>query len=122
MIADNEERRYSQDPIKRARRAEFLRRYWGMREGSLARPGTPEGHFDPQVKTLAHVAEAPCESVSALKRLLKLDDLIPLLQELVSPGWLRQAVAYWLAFGPAEDQEHGGVWGVRPVGGGGAGA
>ncbi len=29
LIADNEERRSCQDPIKKAKRAEFLKRYWG---------------------------------------------------------------------------------------------
>lgn len=98
LVADNEERRVCRDPMKKARRAEFLARYWGVRQGSLAKPGTPEGHFVPQVKTLADVAEAVGESEKGLKRLLKLNDLIPELQALVSTGRLGTTAAEQLAY------------------------
>ncbi len=106
LIADNEERRQGDgdNPMKKARRAEFLKQYWGVREGRLAKPGTPEGHFGLQVKTLADVAEAVGESETTLKRLLKLNDLIPELQQLVSQAKLSQTAAYSLAFLPPEEQ------------------
>jgi ParB family chromosome partitioning protein len=107
LIADNEERRqFDDNPIRKAKRAEFLKRYWGVREGRLAKPGTPEGHFVPQVKTLADVAEAIGETEKSTKRLLKLNDLIPSLQDLVSRSKLSQAAAYSLAFLPPEEQEN----------------
>lgn len=104
LVADNEERRVCRDPIRKARRAEFLARYWGVRQGSLAKPGTPEGKFSPQVKTLADVAEAVGETQENLKKLLKLNNLIPPLQDLVSEGRLSQTAAYSLAFLPPEEQ------------------
>lgn len=98
LIADNDERRNCGDAIKKAKRAQFFARYWGVRQGSLAKPGTPEGKFSPQVKTLADVAKAVGESEANLKKILKLNDLVPELQELVSSGKLGQTAAYELAF------------------------
>ena len=101
LIADNEERRYCDDPIKKAKRAEFLKRYWGVREGR------PEklGKNYPVSKTLDDVARAVNENRENLKKLLKLNDLIPALQDLVSQGRLSQTAAYSLAFLPPEEQE-----------------
>ncbi|ACX51892.1 ParB domain protein nuclease [Ammonifex degensii KC4] len=108
LIADNDERRLCRDPIKKAKRAEFLKRYWGVREGSA----NPKGTVVPRQvqnaphegKTLVDVAEAIGESVDTTKRLLKLNDLIPELQRLVSQGKLSQTAAYSLAFLPPEEQ------------------
>uniref|UniRef100_UPI0006854AFD ParB/RepB/Spo0J family partition protein n=1 Tax=Desulfovirgula thermocuniculi TaxID=348842 RepID=UPI0006854AFD len=122
LIADNDERRDTDDPIRKARRAEFLRRYWGVREGSANPKGTvvyregqnvPHGatayredQNDPhERKTLADVARAIKEDLRTTKRLLKLNDLIPALQDLVSQGRLSQTAAYSLAFLPPEEQE-----------------
>ncbi|MEW6447178.1 MAG: hypothetical protein AB1426_03690 [Bacillota bacterium] len=69
-----------------------LKRYWGVREGSANPKGTVvprEGRNVPhERKTLADVAEALGETEKNLKRLLKLNDLIPELQQLVSRGKL----------------------------------
>ncbi len=102
LVADNEERRECVDPVKKARRAEFLRRYWGVREG----PGRPKksGKNYPISKTLDDVANAVGEERENLKKLLKLNDLVPPLQDLVSGGKLGQTAAYSLAFLPAEEQ------------------
>jgi len=109
LIADNEERRYCQDPVKKAKRAEFLRRYWGVREGKANPKGTVIRRQDQNDldggRTLADVAEALGETEITLKRLLKLNDLIPPLQDLVSRGELPQTAAYSLAFLPPEQQE-----------------
>lgn len=109
LVADNEERRTCEDPIKKAKRAEFLKRYWGLREGSANPKGTSvcrEAQSEPDDrKTLADVAEAIGEDLATTKRLLKLNDLIPPLQELVSRGKLGRIAAYSLAFLPEEEQE-----------------
>lgn len=110
LIADNEERRYCRDPIKKAKRAEFLKRYWRLREGSANPKGTVVSrevqNAPDERKTLADVAEALGESVDSVKRLLKLNDLIPELQALVSQGRLFRTAAYSLAFLPPGEQRH----------------
>jgi len=100
MIADNEERRWCQDPVKKAKRAEFLRRYWGVRQGGDRRSKEKNS----PLKTLDDVAKEVGEDVANLKKLLKLNDLIPPLQDLVSRGKLAQTAAYSLAFLPPEEQ------------------
>ena len=55
---------------------------------------------------MADVAEAIGETEKNVKRLLKLNDLIPPLQDLVSSGRLAQTAAYSLAFLPPEEQQH----------------
>lgn len=101
LIADNEERRVCQDPIKKARRAEFLKRYWGVRQGGDRKS---EGKNYP-LKTLDDVAGAVGETRENLKKLLKLNDLIPEFQQLVSQGKLGTTAAYSLAVLPLEEQE-----------------
>ncbi|WP_172613639.1 MULTISPECIES: ParB/RepB/Spo0J family partition protein [unclassified Neomoorella] len=100
LVADNEERRICNDPIKKAKRAEFLKRYWGIREGR------PEklGKNYPVFKTLDDVANAIGENRENLKKLLKLNDLIPEFQQFVSQGKLSQIAAYSLAFLPPGEQ------------------
>lgn len=110
LVADNDERRTCNDPIKKAKRAEFLKRYWNVREGSANPKGTAvlrqdQNGLDGDKKTLIDVAKAIGESETNIKRLLKLNDLIPPLQELVSAGKLGQTAAYSLAFLPPEEQE-----------------
>jgi ParB family chromosome partitioning protein len=108
LIADNVERRVCNDPIKKAKRAEFLKRYWGVREGSANPKGTVifrEGQNVPdERKTLADVADAIGETEKNVKRLLKLNDLIPEFQALVSQAKLSQTAAYSLAFLSPEEQ------------------
>ena len=99
MIADNEERRYCQDPVKKAKRAEFLKRYWGVRQGKKR-----QNVVESSGKTIGDIAEAVGEDERTVQRLLKLNDLIPPLQDLVSRGRLAQTAAYSLAFLPPEEQ------------------
>jgi ParB family chromosome partitioning protein len=110
LIADNEERRQSdEDPIRKAKRAAFLKQYWGVREGSANPKGVTiprEGkNYPHDGKTLSDIAKAVGESRENLKKLLKLNDLTPSLQALVSQRRLPQTAAYSLAFLPPEEQE-----------------
>lgn len=100
LIADNEERRICSDPIKKAKRAEFLKRYWGVRQGKK-----PQNAVESSGKTIGDVAKAIGESVDSTQRLLKLNDLIPELQQLVSESKLSQTAAYSLAFLPPNEQK-----------------
>ncbi|RJX18815.1 MAG: chromosome partitioning protein ParB [Desulforudis sp.] len=101
LIADNEERRQSDDdPIRKAKRAKFLKEYWGIHKGR------PEKiHQFDEIKTAKDVARAVGVDTPNLNRLLKLNDLIDPLQNLVSAGKLSQAAAHSLAFLPPEEQE-----------------
>src|SRR5690606_3451063 len=85
-IAENTERRgeAEKDPIKKSRIAKYLQEYWGVRNGiNQHRVGQ-----NVQPKTTADIAETIGESVKTTQRLLKLHDLIPQLQRLVSAGKL----------------------------------
>lgn len=101
LIADNEERRQEDgDPVKKAKRAAFLKQYWGVREGRPSKLGQ-----NVPVKSMADVADAIGEDERTAKRLLKLNDLIPELQALVSSGALPQTAAYSLAFLLPDEQK-----------------
>lgn len=104
LIADNEERRVCQDSIKKAKRAEFLKRYWGVKS-EAGRPKKLPQNAVINCKTMVDVAEAIGESVDSTQRLLKLNDLIPELQQLVSQAKLSQTAAHSLAFLPPEEQK-----------------
>lgn len=104
LVADNTERRGEErDPIKKAKQAELLARYWGVREGScgkrIQKLENLEGKICPQTirKTLGDVAEAIGENLRTTKNLLSLNSLIPELQAMVSAGTLKQSAAYELA-------------------------
>lgn len=98
LIADNEERRQSDDdPIKKAKRAEFLKKYWNVRQGK-------KGQNVP-IKTMEDIAAAIGEDERTTKRLMKLNDLIPELQSLVSSGKLGTTAAHELAFLSPETQK-----------------
>lgn len=71
--------------LKKAKRAEFLKRYWEVRRMSGRERLKVQNALS---KTLADVAEVIGESIDTTKRLLKLNDLIPELQQLVSQGKL----------------------------------
>lgn len=102
LIADNEERRQSDDdPIRKAKRAKFLKEYWGARQGKKR-----QNVVESSGKSLADVAEAIGEDIRTAQRLLKLNDLIEPLQSLVSVGKLSQTAAYSLAFLPSEEQKN----------------
>ncbi|MBT9147782.1 MAG: Chromosome-partitioning protein Spo0J [Syntrophomonadaceae bacterium] len=106
LIADNEERRQDDtDPIRKAKRAKFLAEYWGVRRGGDRRPKYQRDILSLCSKNLEDVAGAIGEDVRTTKRLLKLNDLIPPLQALVSSGALGQSAATSLAFLPPSEQE-----------------
>ena len=107
LIADNEERRQTDDdPIRQAKRAEFLAGYWGVK---LQKGGNKIWQPFAKLangKTANDVAEAVgIKDVSHLSRLIKLNDLIPELQALVSSGKLGTTAAYELAFLSPETQK-----------------
>ncbi|MBT9140303.1 MAG: Chromosome-partitioning protein Spo0J [Dehalococcoidia bacterium] len=114
LIADNEERRQDDtDPIRKAKRARFLAEYWGVRLGKGGDRGNqytgkisevPKEIISLGTKSLEDVAEAISEDVRTTKNILKLNDLIPPLQTLVSSGTLGQTAAYSLAFLPSSEQ------------------
>ncbi|OPX89473.1 MAG: Chromosome-partitioning protein Spo0J [Pelotomaculum sp. PtaB.Bin104] len=99
MIADNEERRQSDnDPMKKARRAAFLKKYWGVKQG----PKFPQNEEN---KTAKDIADAVGINTKNLNRLLKLNDLIPEIQALVSSGELGTTAAHELAHLSPETQK-----------------
>ncbi len=84
LIADNEERREHDDnPMRKAKRASFLKEYWGVKNGINQHPRV--GQNVPP-KTTADIGKAIGEDERTTKRLLKLNDLIAPLQVLVSSG------------------------------------
>ncbi|MCL6557281.1 MAG: ParB N-terminal domain-containing protein [Firmicutes bacterium] len=103
LIADNEERRQSDDdPIRKAKRAKFLKEYWDVRRKSHNLKGQ---NVPLELKTMKDVAEAIGEDERTTKRLLKLNDLIPEFQSLVSSGEMGATAAYELAFLSPETQK-----------------
>lgn len=102
LIADNEERRQEDnDPIKKAKRAKFLKEYWGVKNGGNRR-SVPQIE---ELKTSKDIAEAVGTSSKNLNRLLKLNDLIPDLQNLVSAGKLGTCAAEQLSYLTKKDQQ-----------------
>ncbi|CEH29468.1 DUF3102 domain-containing protein [Aneurinibacillus migulanus] len=90
IVAENVERRgeAEKDPIKKARIAEFLKEYWGVKRGgdqTTRRANNQKGYSD--------IAEIVGTDASHLSRLLKLNDLIPEIQALVSSGNLGTTAA-----------------------------
>ncbi|WP_206830352.1 ParB N-terminal domain-containing protein [Alicyclobacillus fructus] len=95
LIADNEERRgEDNDPMRKARRAKFLAEYWGVQRGGDRRSKDQIG----LLKTLDDIADSIGESKTNTKRLIKLNNLIPELQALVSSGKLGTSAAEQLAY------------------------
>lgn len=74
-----------------SRIAQFLKEYWGVREGSAGKRSL-EGQNASQ-KTIIDIAETLGETERTTKRILKLNDLIPQLQSLVSNGKLGTTAA-----------------------------
>lgn len=93
LIAENVERRgqAETDPIKKARIAQFLKEYWGVKQGKRS----DLVNNSPSSKD---IAKAIGESTDNMKRLLKLNELIPEIQELVSSGKLGTTAAEQLAY------------------------
>lgn len=101
LIAENVERRgqAESDPIKKARIAQFLKEYWGVRDGSANPKGTKIGEGQNAfTKKVSDIAETIGETERTTKRILKLNDLIPQLQKLVSSGKLGTTAAEQLAY------------------------
>lgn len=102
LIAENTERRgeAETDPIKKARIAQFLKEYWGVRDGGDRRSARQNG----ELKTTSDIAEFVGESKRNTERLIKLNDLIPELQQLVSDGKLGTTAGEQLAYLTEEAQ------------------
>lgn len=99
LIAYNTERRgeAEKDPIKKARIAQFLKEYWGVKQGSRSDIGQ-------NVRSSKDIAEMIGEDERTTRRLIKLNDLIPQLQSLVSKGKLGTTAAEQLAYLTVEEQ------------------
>lgn len=98
LIAENVERRgeAEKDPIKKARIAEFLKEYWSVRTG---RGGDRKSKDIMSIdKSISDIAEIIGETTKTTQRLLKLNDLIPEIQALVSLGKLGTTAAEQLAY------------------------
>lgn len=93
LIAENWERRgvAETDQIKVARIATFLDEYWKQQREKIRHNGGKK-------KTVEDVSEFIGESKRVTERLLKLNDLIPQLQRLVSTGKLGTTSAEQLAY------------------------
>lgn len=108
LIADNEERRQGDDePMKKARRAKFLSNYWDIKRETrtdLRQNVISAG------KGISDVARAIGEDRRTTQRLLKLNDLIPEFQTLVSQKKLGTTAANLIAGMTQAEQET--FWGI----------
>jgi hypothetical protein len=84
--------------VKKAKRAKFIKRYWGVHQGRIESIQKENSSPFGNEKTLDDIAAAVGESRDNIKKILKLNELIPELQELVSSGSMGQTAAYELAF------------------------
>ncbi|PJN48783.1 hypothetical protein PAEAM_56450 [Paenibacillus sp. GM1FR] len=98
LIAENTERRgeAESDPVKKGRQGAFLKEYWKAGKGRKNLMG-------PMV-LIKDIAESMGESERTMKRLIKLNDLIPEIQSLVSDGAIGVRAAEQLAFLTIEEQ------------------
>lgn len=101
LIAYNTERRgeAEKDPIKKARQAQFLKEYWGIKkhgDGTIRQNGE---------RSMKDVQDSIGESERSTQRLIKLNDLIPELQSLVSLGKLGTTAAEQLAYLTVDEQK-----------------
>ena len=96
LIAENVERRgqAESDPIKKARIAQFLKEYWSVHHGGNRKSSRQNG----DLKSTKDIADVIGESKRNTERLIKLNDLIPQLQKLVSSGKLGTTAAEQLAY------------------------
>jgi len=95
LIAENVERRgqAETDPIKKSRIANFLKEYWGVQRGNN-QYRIPQNGESKTSKDIAEVVGVPAKH---LDRVVRLNDLIPELQELISEGKLGQTAGEQLA-------------------------
>ncbi|WP_339198501.1 ParB N-terminal domain-containing protein [Paenibacillus sp. FSL P4-0176] len=98
LIAENTERRgeAESDPVKKGRQGAFLKEYWKAGKGRKNLMG-------PMV-LIKDIAESMGESERTMKRLIKLNDLIPEIQTLVSVGSIGVRAAEQLAYLTEEEQ------------------
>jgi len=103
LIAENVERRgqAETDPIKKSRIANFLKEYWGVLEG---KGGDRRSKDKTPLKSVSDISETLGESERNTKRIMKLNDLIPQLQTLVSDGKLGTTAGEQLAYLTEENQ------------------
>lgn len=100
LIAENIERRGEAEtnPIRKARIAQFLKEYWGVkRGGDMSKANSHNG--------ISQIAKTLDESITNTHRLLKLNSLIPELQSLVSSGKLGTTAAEQLAYLTEDEQK-----------------
>lgn len=92
LIADNVERRgqAETDPIKKSRIATFLKEYWDINQGVRS-------DFIDNQRSSKDIADSIGESEWNTRQIMKLNDLIPELQELVSKGKLGTTAGEQLA-------------------------
>jgi hypothetical protein len=94
-LAENTERRgeSENDPVKKSRQAQFLKEYWEIKNNGDRKSAGPMVR-----RSMKDVAEAINLDERSTRRLLKLNDLIPEIQLLVSSEKLSVRAAEQLAF------------------------
>lgn len=101
LIAENVERRgqAETDPIKKSRIANFLKEYWGVQRGNnqYSRVGAKR-------RSSKDIAEFIQTNERTAREIMKLNDLIPELQQLVSEGKLGKKAGVQLAYLSEENQ------------------
>ena len=104
LIAENVERRgqAETDPMKKSRIGNFLREYWDIQRGGDKKSEESKGHNG---TSISDIAETIGETERTTKRILKLNDLIPEIQQLVSSGKLGTTAAEQLAYLSSEEQK-----------------
>lgn len=102
LIAENTERRgeAEADPVKKGRQGAFLKEYWGVKNGGNKKALRQNG----ELRTMDQISSFIHESKRSTERLIKLNDLIPELQSLVSSGDIGVTAAEQLAYLTVEEQ------------------
>ncbi|WP_366348340.1 hypothetical protein [Paenibacillus amylolyticus] len=100
LIAENTERRgeAEADPVKKGRQAAFLKDYWKIKSNGDQSVRTMVG------RSMKDVADSIGESERTTQRLIKLNDLIPEIQFLVSDGAIGVRAAEQLSYLTEEEQ------------------
>lgn len=108
LIAENTERRgqAESDPIKKGNIAKFMKDWWLRQEVFMEGRGGDRKSSDIMSvgKSISDVAEFIGESTKTTQRLLKLNDLIPEIQQLVSSGKLGTTAAEQYAYISPDNQ------------------
>lgn len=106
LIAENVERRGEAelDPIKKGRIAQFLKEYWDVKSGGRGSNQHVQVGQNADLRSMKDVSETIGEDERTTRRLIKLNDLIPQLQTLVSTGKLGTTAAEQLAYLTVEEQ------------------